>query len=86
MKIAPDWFGPAGIGCAAADDMQVQLRDQIADRGKVDFCAVEMVFYETCQRRTFSHDPVALQGGNLKEISSADFRDEYEPRDQRIFM
>jgi len=36
-KIAPNWRGPTRISGAPADHMQMKLRHDVADSGKVDF-------------------------------------------------
>ncbi len=36
-KIAPNWLRPTRISGAPADHMQMKLRHDVADSGKVDF-------------------------------------------------
>ena len=45
-----------------------------------------MFFYETGDGGAFCHDPAALCVRHLKEISNTDFRDQYQPWDQRVFV
>ena len=86
IQIAPDRLGPAGIRCAAADDVQVQLRDKVAERGKIDFCAVKILFDETRDHGAFSHDLIAWPGRQIQQAGAGHFRHKYEPRDQRVLV
>ena len=42
-EIAPYGCGPAGIVGAAADDVEMKLRNDVADSGKIDFVAIKLV-------------------------------------------
>ena len=52
-KIAPYWRRPTRIIGAPADNMQMKLRHDVADSGKVDFANGEFTLYEMRGDRRF---------------------------------
>jgi len=84
IQIVPDRFGPAGIRYTAADDVQVQLWDEITESGEVDFCAVKMTFDKVRDHDALLHNLMALRGRQVQQICAGYFRHQYEPRDQRV--
>jgi GNAT superfamily N-acetyltransferase len=64
--------------------VQVQLRDEITEGGEVDFCAVKMLFDETCDHGALFHDLIALCGRQIQQIGDVYFRYQYELREQRV--
>ena len=56
------------------------MRDEIAESGEVDFCAVKMQFDKTRNYGALLHNPIALCGRQIQEVSDVYFRHQYEPR------
>ena len=55
-QVAPNWLGPAGVLGSATDDVQVQLRHEIANRAEIDLGKVTLVFQEGRQGPAIGHD------------------------------
>ena len=51
MQISPHRRGPTWIAVASTDDMQMKLRHDITDAGKIYFVIAEGAFYEAGQHR-----------------------------------
>lgn len=64
----------------------MQLRHDIANRRKIDFGALEMIFDKTGQLRAFIHDPVTLRGRHVQQVSGSGFGNKYKPGHTGIFV
>ncbi len=86
FQIAPHRFGPASVGFMAADHMQVQLLNNIADGTEVDSGDAVVLFDPARNPGAFIHDLSTLGNGQIKQSVSISFGYENVPGHQGIFI
>ena len=82
----PHWRRPAGIVWFSANDMQMQLRHDVADGGEVYFCVAEMMLNELPHHRGFVYGGSSLRIGKIEQVRSLAFRHENKPGQHAILV
>ena len=84
--MTPDDTGPGGIGFVSGNEVDVELRDEVADGGDVDFMRGEFFFDEVGHLPDGEHDGGKVVGVEMVELGEVfrDFGDENEPGEKGV--
>lgn len=81
---SPDDAWPAGVGFGAADDVEVDLTDDVADGGGIDACGAEEIHDEARDGVHFVLDLNAQVAVDFVVVGGLDFRHKNKPGDARV--
>lgn len=85
-EMSPHRLRPAGITWMATDDMQVQLRNQIANRGEVDPGEAWFLANVRGNPHTFVDQGAAQWFGQVEKVQHRRFRYQDEPAHRCVAM
>src|SRR5262245_10864696 len=75
---------PASVVRLSADHMQMKLRHDVADGGKVDFRTTQFLFDELPNERGFAQRVFTLLCQQVEQVRRCDFGYENKPRHGRV--
>lgn len=82
--MAPNRVGPAWVVVTSPDDMDMQLRHQIADPGDVDLGIGQLLRQVIRDPLAIGQHPIALWDGQIQQIGQLRLGNQDEPRHQGI--